>query len=282
MKYEPFAEKLIQALESFEGHWEKPFFTKGSHQNAFSKREYRGLNVLLLTATTLEKGYQSKKWATFKQWLESGNPVKKGEKATTVVFWKPVKYSVKVEDEQVEEKETVVGRMYYVFNAEQTENYTPEQQPEIEPEVGTVDEFFENTKIPFRFGDGSRAFYTPALDLVTVPHRTNCTSLTEYVATFAHEMTHATGHESRLNRKLSSGFGTENYAFEELIADIGAGFVAQYLGFDYAFSKNNLAYLKSWLKVFKDDPKKIVSACSMAQKAADYLIKRGEIDNVQE
>lgn len=107
-------------------------------------------------------------------------------------------------------------------------------------------------------------------------------SETGFVSTLAHETIHATGHKHRLNRDMKGRFGNESYAFEELIADIGAGMVCSHIGYDYAFSKNNLAYLKSWLKVVHDDPKKIVSACSMAQKAADYLIDAQNVGKVEE
>lgn len=271
---ENIAERLIEALSGFEGQWEKPFFTAGNNRNVVTGKDYRGINVLILAVTALKMGYKSKKWGTFQQWLEKKCPVKKGEKATQIIFWKPLTYKeeVKTENGEIieEEKETYVARAYYVFNAEQVEGYTEEPEPEkvdIEA-VAEINKFFDNTKIPYQFGE--RACYSPMKDLVTIPAREKCISLTEYAATFAHEMTHATGHKSRLAREM--GMETEKYAYEELIAEIGAGMVCSFIGYDYAFSKNNLAYLKSWLKVFKDDPKKIVSACSQAQKAADYLI----------
>jgi antirestriction protein ArdC len=271
---ENIAERLIKALSTFEGQWEKPFFTAGNNRNVVTGKDYRGINVLILAVAALKNGYKSKKWGTFQQWLEKKCPVKKGEKATQIIFWKPLIYKEEVRTENgeiiEEEKETYVARAYYVFNAEQVEGYAEEPESEkIDVEaVAEINKFFDNTKIPYQFGE--RACYSPMKDLVIIPAREKCISLTEYAATFAHEMTHATGHKSRLAREM--GMETEKYAYEELIADIGAGMVCSYIGYDYAFSKNNLAYLKSWLQVFKDDPKKIVSACSQAQKAADYLI----------
>lgn len=271
---ENIAERLIEALSGFEGKWEMPFFTAGNNRNVVTGKDYRGINVLILAVTALKRGYKSKKWGTFQQWLEKKCPVKKGEKATQIIFWKPLTYKeeIKTENGEIieEEKETYVARAYYVFNAEQVEGYTEEPESEkIDVEaVAEINKFFDNTKIPYQFGE--RACYSSIKDLVTIPAREKCISLTEYAATFAHEMTHATGHKSRLAREM--GMETKKYAYEELIADIGAGMVCSHIGYDYAFSKNNLAYLKSWLQVFKDDPKKIVSACSQAQKAADYLI----------
>lgn len=245
---------------------------------------------MILAATSWKNGYKSKTWGTYQQWLEKKCQVKKGEKATTVVFWKPLSYKCDVEntetgDIEEVEKQTFVARAYHVFNAEQVEGYA-EEIPETEKldieAVAEINKFFDNTGIPYRFGDGSKACYLPLQDLVIIPERENCISLTEYAATFSHEMTHATGHETRLARKMLNKKNNQSYAFEELIADIGAGMVCSHIGYDYAFSQNNLAYLKSWLKVVHDDPKKIVSACSMAQKSADYLINAQNVGKVEE
>ena len=287
---ENIAERLIEALSTFEGQWEKPFFTAGSNKNVITGKEYRGINILILAATSWKNGYKSKTWGTYQQWLEKKCQVKKGEKATTIVFWKPLSYKCDVEntetgDIEEVEKQTFVARAYHVFNAEQVEGYA-EEIPETEKldteAVAEINKFFDNTGIPYRFGDGSKACYLPLQDLVIIPERENCVSLTEYAATFSHEMTHATGHETRLARKMLNKKNNQSYAFEELIADIGAGMVCSHIGYDYAFSKNNLAYLKSWLKVVHDDPKKIVSACSMAQKAADYLINAQNVGKIEE
>ncbi|MBQ8347407.1 MAG: DUF1738 domain-containing protein [Alphaproteobacteria bacterium] len=276
---ENIAERLIEALSDFEGQWEKPFFTAGDNKNVITGKEYRGINILILAAAAWKNGYKSKTWGTFQQWLEKKCPVKKGEKATQIIFWKPLTYKEEVKTENgdiiEEEKETFVARAYYVFNAEQVEGYSEEIQETKKIDVEAVTEinkFFDNTEIPYKYGDGSAAYYVPSKDLVVIPARENCTGLTEYAATFSHEMTHATGHKKRLARNMFANKGTQAYAYEELIADIGAGMVCSHIGYDYAFSKNNLAYLKSWLKVVHDDSKKIISACSQAQKAADYLI----------
>lgn len=286
---ENIAERLIEALSTFEGQWEKPFFTAGSNKNVITGKEYRGINILILAAAAWKNGYKSKTWGTFQQWLEKKCPVKKGEKATQIIFWKPLTYKEQITAENgdvvEEEKQTFVARAYYVFNAEQVEGYS-EEIPEIKKidieAVAEINKFFDNTGIPYKYGDGSAAYYVPSKDLVVIPARENCTGLTEYAATFSHEMTHATGHKKRLARNMFSNKGTQAYAYEELIADIGAGMVCSHIGYDYAFSKNNLAYLKSWLKVVHDDPKKIVSACSMAQKAADYLIDAQNVGKVEE
>lgn len=136
--------------------------------------------------------------------------------------------------------------------------------------------FFANTNIAYNYGCLFAA-YSPEKDVVCMPNRSDLINEEGFVSTLSHETVHATGHKNRLARDFNGKFGSESYAFEELVADIGAGFVAGYLGYDYQFSKNNLAYIKSWLKVLKNDKKAIFKACSEAQKAFDYLLTFQEI-----
>lgn len=272
---EQVANTLIERLENFSGEWEKPFISVYPH-NVVTGKPYRGINTLILAFTSALFGYHSASWGTFKQWQEKGYHVKKGEKATTIVFWKPLKFTTEVENTETGELEAVeeqafVARAYNVFNGSQIEGWEDEKKPDLDAMT-----FFENTKIRYSFG-ANLAAYDIKNDVVLMPERNQFINETAFISTIAHETVHATGHENRLNRDMKGKFGNEAYAFEELIADIGAGFVAGYLGYEYQFSKDNLAYLKSWLKVLKNDKKAIFKACSHAQAAFDYLLTFQEV-----
>ena len=279
---------LIEMLEKMdegeENGFEMPFITLGfGAENLVSKKQYTGFNLVKLSLTSYLKGYRSNVWATYKQWQEKGCQVKKGEKSTTIIWCKPVKYEVETTnsetgDVEIMENVVNVAKVYFVFNACQVEGFK-EDVKELEgtPKENAL-QFFANCGIKQEEYVG-RAFYQPSTDTVYVPPYKDFKSEAEYVATLAHEYCHATGAKNRLNRDFKNRFGDEGYAFEELVAEIGAGMVAGYLGYEYQFGKNNLAYLKSWLKVLKNDRQAIIRACSHAQKAFDYLVKCQEVSD---
>ena len=272
---ETVSNTIIERLENFSGKWEKPFISSFA-RNITTKKTYRGINILLLNCAATEQKFTSAVWGTFKQWKDKGFTVRKGEKATTVLFWKPLTFKTELENEEtgeidISESHTYMARCYSVFNGSQIEGFTSEIEKEefmLSPNAQT---FFANTNIAYDYGCLFAA-YSPEKDLVCMPNRSDFINEQGFVSTLAHETIHATGHKNRLNRDFSGHFGAESYAFEELVADIGAGFVSSYLGYNYQFSKDNLAYLKSWLKVLKNDKRAIFKACSEAQRAFDYLM----------
>ena len=272
---EKVSNQIIEKLETFEGKWEKPFVSLFAY-NVSTQKPYRGINILLLNCAAVEQKFTSAVWGTFKQWKDKGFTVRKGEKATTILFWKPLTFKNELENEEtgeidISENHTYMARCYSVFNGSQIEGFTSDIEKSEFSFKEDVKTFFENTEIPYIYG-AFQAAYFPEEDVIYMPHQSDFINEQGFVSTLAHETIHATGHENRLNRDFSGRFGTESYAFEELVADIGAGFVAGYLGYEYQFSKDNLAYLKSWLKVLKNDKRAIFKACSEAQKAFDYLM----------
>lgn len=281
------ANSFIEKIENFNGKWEKPFFggSKEFARNIITKKHYRGLNLVCLWLSQEKNNFTSNLWGTFDQWKEKKKSIKKGEKGTNIFFFKPVKYEVETKNEAgetiTEEVESCVIRYYTVFNACQMTEYEPEAIEETAPDI--IEEinafkcnFLNKTGIEYEEGKG-RACYIPSIDKVYLPSIEQFCIKSEYIPTACHEFTHATGAKSRLNRDFSGKFGDEAYAFEELVADIGAGFLSAALGKSYIFQNNNIAYLKSWVKVLKDQPKAILKACSHAQKAADYLLELAEI-----
>ena len=277
------AQTFIDKLEQFDGKWEKPFFSgnTGFAVNVKSREFYNGINQVILYLTQDQRGYTSNKWATFKQWEENKRYVAKGEQGTHILFFKPLKYKQEVKNEEgeivIEEHQTFVARAYVVFNECQLKDYEPPKvNTEISEDVANqVKEFKENfldkTGIVYQEGKSS-ACYIPSIDEVHLPSLEQFKLPSEYIPTACHEFTHATGAKHRLNRDFSGKFGDESYAFEELVADIGAGLLSAHFGKAYIFQNNNLAYIKSWLKVLKDKPSAIISACSYAQKSTDYLL----------
>lgn len=285
------ADKFIAMLEEVKGkgHWVKPFFSSNSlNINFESKKLYRGFNMVLLAFVSEEKGYTSNKWGTFDQWKKAKRFVRKGEKGTNIIFWKQFKIKTDEKDENGDDVEKMIPfmRYYTIFNECQLQDYKPEEEtkePIDENILHKVNLFKENylDRIGAVYTEGhGHACYIPSRDVIELPSLSqyNKDMLLEYIPTACHETVHWSGAKSRLNRDLSGRFGSESYAFEELIADIGAGFVSAEYGHKYMFSQNNIKYIESWIKTLQDKPKTIITACSMAQKAADYLLKLASHD----
>lgn len=281
------ADNFIKKIEAFNGKWERPFFKYDLDfpRNISSKREYRGINTAILWCSAEDNDFTSNIWGTFEQWKLLKKSIKKGSKGTQVVFFKPTKYSVEVTnddgDTEMEEHQSLICRYYTVFNECQIEGYEPKQISEVSTDVmEEIDkhrEFLNKTGIPYEEGH-NRACYIPSIDMVHLPSVEQFIDTSAYIPVSCHEFIHATGSKKRLNRDFTGKFGDESYAFEELVADIGAGFLSGALGKPYIFQNNNIAYLKSWIKVLKEQPKAILKACSHAQKAADYLLKLAEVN----
>lgn len=276
-------EQIAAAIENGTGKWQMPWQAARMPKNAISGKFYRGINVLCLMDAAEQKGYTANEWATYKQWQERGAQVRKGEKATMVIFWKFV--DVKASDDahaddadggDDETRRACFTRGYYVFNAEQVDGYTPEVRV-INPEErrAACDEFFQAIGATVRMG-GSRACYIPALDEIRMPHFESFVDAPSYYSTLAHEHAHWTGTDARCARDLKGRFGDESYAMEELIAELTAAFVCGHLGIASEPRKDHAEYLASWLKVLRNDKRAIFTAASKAQQAADFLIERAQ------
>jgi antirestriction protein ArdC len=231
----------------------------------------------MLWAAAMEKGYNCPLWLTYKQAAELGGQVRKGEKGSLVVYANKITKTDTDETGADVEIEIPFMKGYTVFNAEQIDGLPGHYYATVEPEnsgierLDAVERFFASTKITIQHG-GSSAFYSPDRDIVQMPELKTFRDAESYYATLAHEATHATRHESRLNRDLGrKRFGDAGYAMEELVAEIGAAFLCADLGITPETREDHAAYIASWLKVLKDDRRAIFTAASHAQKAADYL-----------
>lgn len=277
--YADVTNKIIAAIETGAATYSLPWQrVPGMPKNVLSNRSYRGINTVLLWLIGNEKGYTTPYWATFKQWLEAGHPVRAGEKSATVVFWKQLGQAGAESAEPSEGGESgdnrrpILARAYHVFNASQVEGYeTPNVTFLSEAERdANAEAFFNHLPIEVRH-EGTSAYYRPGTDSVHLPEFRLFKDANGYYGTRGHESVHATGAKHRLDRDLSGRFGSEAYAVEELVAELGAAFLCADLGLSPEPRLDHAGYIESWLKVLKDDTRAIFTAAGKAQAAVDWL-----------
>lgn len=280
--YAIVTERIVRLLEQGTIPWQKPWVGEsGAPRNLVSGKPYRGVNTFLLHAMS----YASPFWVTFKQAKELGGSVKRGEHACPVVFWKWLELDEPGSGPD-NRKRVPFLRYYSVFNVAQCEGIPAERIPTvdggrrehnaIEAAEAIVNAMPKRPEI--RLG-GGRACYQPAADRVCMPELGTFRTPEDFHSVLFHELTHATGHESRLNRKGVSGtdgewsaFGSAPYAREELVAEMGAAFLCGHAGIVERTVENSAAYVASWLERLKNDAKLVVTAAAQAQKAADFIL----------
>ena len=270
--YEQITDRIISMLEKGTVPWQKPWkVATGLPRNLISKKPYRGINIFLLHAMSYESPY----WVTFRQAQELGGTVRKGEKACPVVFWK----QLEVEDKKTGEVEKIpLLRFFYVFNVSQCDGLKNIPAPVESPATvsTTAEEIVAMMPKRPEIKHGlAKAFYSPSVDVVAMPDRARFDTEAGYFATLFHELTHASGHKSRLNRQTlteSAGFGSNPYCREELIAEMGAAFLCGQAGIAENILENSAAYVQNWLEQLQNDKKLIVQAAAQAQKAADFIL----------
>ena len=282
--YARITNKIIADLEGGVLTWVKPWQTIRHAAGEITRplrasgEKYRGINILILWATALDKWYISPIWLTLQQGNKLGAHVKKGEKSTHVFFFdKFKKTEVDKETGEAAVKEIFFGRTYAVFNGEQfvglpghfTATVEPVRLTPIERDAA-CDAFFANAGAVIRHG-GNRAFYRRSDDFIQLPNPEQFQATEKYYGTKAHEFIHWTAHDSRLAREFGEKFGDEKYAKEELVAEIGAAFLCADLALTPEPGADHAAYVASWLKSLKDDKRLIFSAAAQAQKATDFL-----------
>jgi antirestriction protein ArdC len=282
--YRKVTDAIVNAIEQGVGTWRMPWHTSGrfafSPINVVSHKPYRGINTVCLWAAAQAKGYDRGEWGTYQQWQERGAQVRKGEKATLVVFWKFAHDATESDagdsdDSPRSGSRLLFTRGYSVFNAAQVEGHTPKAEAEVPmPErIAHADAFFGNIGATVRQG-GNQAFYSPVSDHIQMPPYAAFREAIGYYSTLAHEHTHWTSTTSRCNRQLGKRFGDNAYAAEELIAELGAAFTCAHLGLSTEPREDHAQYIQSWLRVLKADSRAIFTAASKAQQACDWLIQR--------
>lgn len=275
--YQIITERMIAALEAGVVPWQRPWKNGAdptTPANLVSKRPYRGINVFVLWTA----GYASPFWCTFNQAKSLDAKVRKGEHGWPVTFWK--KWERTVDGEDGEEKQRgLLLRYYTVFNVEQLDGLDPKHLPAppkpekafnpIRQAKKIVDGYEKGPVIQY---GGNRASYSPSSDRVQVPQASQFSSREAYYATLFHELTHSTGHEDRLDRLESLWFGSEPYAKEELVAEMGSAFLCAHSKIGEKVFHASAAYIQGWLSKLRADPKLVIHAAAQAQKATDMIL----------
>jgi antirestriction protein ArdC len=286
--YEIVTEKIVSLLEHGVVPWRRPWTSTGLPRNLVSKKPYRGINYFLLSASK----YVSPFWLTIRQANELGGHVRKGEESTIVVFWKVEDLDDQTEDldagEDKKARRRFLLRYYRVFNLEQCElpQAVLDKLPKIETHQHDAIEAVEKIiagmpNPPEIVREGTKAYYSPITDRITLPPRELFETAAEDAATTLHELSHSSGHERRLAREgitEVAPFGSPVYSREELVAELSAAFLCAEAGISNAVIENQAAYVAGWLKALHSNAKLIVHAATQAQKAADYILSRPSSD----
>jgi antirestriction protein ArdC len=276
--YELITARFIEQLKKGTVPWQKPWM---GVQNIVSKKLYRGINALILEGSEFQSPY----WLTFKQAHDLGGKVKKGEHATPVIYYKLF--------EKLDDQGNLVlasnGRPTRIpfirwsnaFNLDQTEGIAPPAQTQavVQASLNSLEKaakIAEGAKVCPVYHTGFAALYSPGEDVIRMPAQKTFRTPESYYQTLFHEMTHSTGHASRLDREgvtLPIKFGSERYSKEELIAELGASFLSNEAGIlNQVQFDNSAAYLGSWIEKFQNDPKMIFTASSQAQRSTDFIL----------
>jgi antirestriction protein ArdC len=269
--YEIVTEQVIKQLESGVAPWRKPWRTE-MPCNLISGKPYRGINTFLLGM----QGRESKYWLTFKQANQLGGHVRAGEKASTVTFWNIGEEKLNPETGKV--SKPFLLRYYSIFNATQIDGLEKLKLGNASrpaPNIDACEAIVSGMRNPPRFDASNAAWYRPASDTVGMPSKALFHSSEEYYSTLFHELTHSTGHASRIGREgieRIEAFGSDSYSREELVAEMGAAMLCGVTGIAPATLQNSAAYLKTWIERLKSDSRLLVSAASAAQKASDYIL----------
>ncbi|MGH7781585.1 MAG: ArdC family protein [Candidatus Binataceae bacterium] len=283
--YAMVTDKIINLLENGVVPWRRPWTSTGLPRNLVSKKPYRGVNVFLLSASK----YVSPFWLTMRQANELGGHIRKGEESTAIVCWKIEDAKASPEDLDADESEEktcrrFLLRFYRVWNLEQCElpQAVLDKLPKIETHQHDPIEAVEKiiAGMPNRpeiMRGGSKAYYSPLTDRITLPPRELFISAEEEAATETHELIHASGSEKRLAREgicEAAPFGSPVYSKEELCAELGAAYLCAEAGISNAVIANQAAYLAGWLKSLRADRTLLIHAAAQAQKAADFILNR--------
>jgi len=278
---EEITNRILEDLEKGVTPWEKPWKQgKGLPLpvNASTQKRYRGINVFVLYAEQDKRGFSSPAWITFNQAKALKGNVRKGEKGTDVVFYKRLSKtkSLNLEDEvMLEEQSFWVLRNYTVFNLDQVEgldHLKPKSEP-VEPfkAIEEAERILRDSGARIVHSMNDQSFYDRKGDFISLPPRENFQSPADFYGVGLHEATHWTGHPSRLNREFGKRYGDQAYAFEELVAEMGAAFLCVTCGIPYATRHSN--YIGDWIQVLKDHKRAIFTAAAKAQAAMDFILK---------
>lgn len=290
------AEAFAHVLEEKGLEWKKEWHGIGGNapHNAVTKASYRGCNAFWLSLVSMMKGYEDPRWVTMLQIMDNGKKyhpgekwhLKKGSKATYVEYWFPYdlvnrqaltweQYKQELASGRSTREFNLSARYTPVFNAKDVEGMP--ELPAAESGNVSQDELLmklaEGMEVELCFDGGDQAYYSPVQDRIHLPTPASFESSYAFNATALHELSHSTGHPTRLNRPQSAFFGTDQYAYEELVAEIASCFMGAELQTEATEEhlKNHRAYVASWIQAIREKPETLVRAIKDAQTAAAYM-----------
>lgn len=272
--------QIVAAIEAGAGDYQMPWTPKlctgpaiGLPHNPVGHYAYHGINILALWASQQHNSYDTAEWATFRQWQAAGAQVRKGEKGTLTVFFKASGLGQQsAENDEQEPRRHFIAKAAYVFNAAQVDGFIPSAPPALPPiERHAAAEAFIKASRASIYHDGRQACYIPSKDEIHLPPGEAFKDAQGYYSVALHELVHWSGHASRCNRELRNRFGTEAYAAEELIAELGAAFLCAEIGISPEPRIDHARYIESWLRILKDDKRAIFTAAAKANQAVVYL-----------
>lgn len=279
--------KIVADLAEGVCPWVQPFTGASLPCNAVTMKPYRGANIVVLWSELVRRGFRDGRWLTYKQAIQAGGFVKRGERSTPVIFYSPTVVpdrdaggfpKLTPDGKGMKTKVVPMMKLYYAFNIEQcsgVDHLVPKVKPTFDPhiEAGRV---IAKTGANIQQVDCGRAFYERVADRIVIPPMEKFRSQSDYLGVIFHELAHWTGHVTRLNRLQEGIRGDDKYAEEELVAEMAAAFVCGHLGLEY--ETTHASYIASWHRVLKNDSRVLFKAASKAQKACDRIlgVKYGE------
>ncbi len=292
---EQFAKEVIDSMKKNNGKWEKMFGENINAFNSTTNNRYRGINQLMLSFTSECKKYKNNIWASYKQWQSIGGQVKTGSKGTGIVFYKPAVYVSKktgkpvpsgtILDEKTAKKTWSVLRASTVFNVSQVDLTNSEYKIPVvkfgkQYSIKEIDSFIKSTNVTVKHDDNNRCFFSHAKNFINMTSKEffkdtkDSDATINYYSVLFHELTHATGHKNRLDRKDKfDNDHTKSYAFEELIAETGSILFGKHFKIEKTVRPSHAQYLNSWIKALQNDYNFLTSAIAQASKAFEYYVK---------
>lgn len=286
--YQEITNRIVHEMEKGRLPWERPWSkddcapvgTFGVPMNAATGRAYRGINICMLWAAAATMGSDDLRFMTFKQAKAAGGNVIKGSKGFKIFFFKKLEIERENDKGDTIKAQIPMLREFTVFHISQIDGLTKAKQPQeidLDAMPEDINELAEAVDCELIIS-GDQAFYSPAYDRVNMPPIDSFKEQNGFRSVFYHELTHWTGHHTRMSREFGAR-GTDKYAREELVAELGAAFICAEFGIDY--TTNHAAYLQSWIKALKNDKRMIFQAASAAQKAVDWLRAAAIADDLQ-
>lgn len=292
---EQVAEEFVKSLEEDPLHWKKTWNTgaRGIPVNASNNRRYSGINNFYLRLLMVNNQWQDPRFATFNQIKNAGWHLQKGAQGVKVEYWMPIDPKDKKAmswdayarlSEQEKEKVYIRAKYFHVFNAKDIEGIPPLPEPDLKDGITAdqlIDKISENMGVEIINDGGNRSFYRPSEDKIHMPLAGYFDSSEAYNSVLLHELTHATGAPSRLNRDMSGTFGSSTYAYEELVAEISSAYMAAELSEPIPVTSfemdNHKAYVQSWISKIREKPETLFKALKDAEKASNYLCHAAEL-----